>query len=73
MTQQSNATTCLLMAETRSSFTSNEAAARSAWSPSSLEMKQEHVELDYTAGTLLLPSTIRRWGQLHMNIHSLGR
>lgn len=57
MTQQSNATTCLLLGETccSRSFTSNQAATRSAWSLLSLEMKQEHVELDYTPGILLCP------------------
>lgn len=54
MTQQS---TCLLLAETCCShnFTSNQAATLSAWSSLSLERKQEHVESDYTPGTLLCP------------------
>lgn len=34
---------------------SNQAATHSAWSPLSLEIKQEHVELAYTPGTLLCP------------------
>lgn len=57
MTQQSITPTCLLMAETCCSrnFTSNQAATIFAWSPLSLEMKQEHVESDYTPGTLLCP------------------
>lgn len=57
MTQQANAITCPLLAETccRHSFTSKQAANHSARSPLSLEMKQQHVESDYTRGTLLCP------------------
>lgn len=36
-------------------FTSKQAATHSAWSPVSLEIKQQHVESDYTRGTLLCP------------------
>lgn len=56
-TQQSNTVTCLQLAETccRHRFTSKWAAAHSASSSLSLETKQQHVESDYTRGTLLCP------------------
>lgn len=57
MTQLSSPSCCLLLAETCSShnFTSNQAATLSAQSPLSLDIKQEHVESDYTLGTWLCP------------------
>lgn len=55
MTQQSNVTSCLLLKHVAAA-SSNQAATQSAWSPLSLEIKQKHVELDYTPGVLLCPS-----------------